>query len=502
MAKIYHNTINTDLKLKETLIIQNNCIYSLKVKDWSEILDEIEAQKNWLKLFTIGLALYHNTIKEVEQHPNEIERKNALREHFKDGLRRFITSQLMGKELTNNEGVSWNHLAEEVTVTLIDFCLETEMEEFLFTDAKLCSETLKFKEVYLRSLEPFIRWNKINIFPSFDPLREVINFYADNGKTSVTQKLIASLDLNKFGEEERDYFLLSLVTICLEKNLFTALLYVCIKGTGNFTLPFFTFWKLAVEADRQGNIRDKKKYILRCLWYIKTIFKRKVAFEEEQISEEKTKIILKDLIILIMEERNLAVFYEVEANLTTVLIGMLFTGEISLFLEDLYGEIQLERKKSNKTQDVNANNLHYQMLNKINTFYEGYFAGNRDKEKRPYLGFITAKIVENQTHKFLNEKICIDLARYLIKYPDDIDELVKLDYRLNRRPTVVNPSYPAEGLGHISDDDLTETKGSMIERLLMYARALLRDQETLNDLIKLSATNKLYIIIIIILRFD
>jgi len=483
--KVYHNSIKTDWNEKETLIVHNKAIYSLKLNSWSNILDETESQNNWLKLFTISLALYHNTIKEVYQIQNDNERKEILRDYFKDKLRRFVTSQVMGKQ--NTDPAAQNCFIEEVTLTLIDFCLEARMENFLFTDAKLCLETFGFKDTFFKSLEPFIRWNKIHIFPSLAPLQEVIDFFLKKGKVSVTQQLIANLDMERWNEDEREVFLLSLMTIILEKNLFTALPYVCIKGTQNFTLPFFTFLNSANDADRRGDTTKHKEYILRCLWFIKTIFKRKVAFMDELISEEKTKEILKDLVLLFMEEAHLEKFYNVEPVLTTVLIGMLFTGELSLFLEDFYGQIPLFEVV---TEPELKDNLHFQMLNRIDRFYEKYFTASVEQERlrrQAFFAFILSKVVEEQKHKFLAESICKDSAKYLMKHHSHVDELIILDYKINPLDSDGEPINSRYGIVHeIPEDFLTEKKGTMIERMLMYARTPLNNPEIVNELIGLA----------------
>lgn len=485
--KVYHNTVKTDLEERETLIIHNRGVFCLKLNSWRDLLDDIEAQKNWLKLFTISLALYHNNIKEVEQNVSEGVRKEALREHFKDKLRRFVTSQIMGRQATSSSDPGWSCFVEEVTLTLIDFCLEAQMEDFLFTDAKLCMETFGFKDTFFKSLEPFIRWNKIHLFPNLQVLKEVIDFFLSKGKVSVTQQLIASLDLERWNEDEREMFLLSLMTIILEKNLFTALPYVCVKGTQNFTLPFFTFLNLAAEADRKGDPAKQKEYILRCLWFIKTIFKRKVAFMDELISEEKTKEILKDLVLLLMEEPHLEKFYNVEPVLTTVLIGMLFTGELSLFLEDFYGQIPL--CETANAEPALKNNLHFQMLNRVNKFYEKYFAKTQEQERKrsAYFAFILAKVVEEQKHKFLAEHLCKDSAKYFMKHHHELDDLMIMDFKIN--PESVENEVTLTRVGAVTDipeDLLIERKGTMIERMLIYATNLLNDHDILNELIPLA----------------
>jgi hypothetical protein len=146
--------------------------------------------------------------------------------------------------------------------------------------------------------------------------------------------MIASLDLGRWSDDERDILLLQLMTICLETDLFTALTYICLKGSQNFTLPLFSFLKKAVSVDQTGDLPKKKKYILRCLWYIKNVFKRRMLFEEGVIPDEKMKIILRDMMVILQEKEYLKLFYDTEPELTTSLLTMIFSPDITAILED------------------------------------------------------------------------------------------------------------------------------------------------------------------------
>jgi hypothetical protein len=98
-------------------------------------------------------------------------RKKELREYFKEKVRFFITEVMQQKKATAEEK---KLLREEVALTLIDFSLEVGIEDFLFTDAINCMAAIDAKDIFLNSLEPFIRLNRVHYFPSFDALKNVI----------------------------------------------------------------------------------------------------------------------------------------------------------------------------------------------------------------------------------------------------------------------------------------------------------------------------------------
>jgi len=491
LMKYYHSTITILREAHESVMIYNNNIYKLKLNDWREILDLVEKENDYIKLFTIGLALYNQDIKEVSQNEDDNERKQELRNHFKDQLRRFITSQLIGKDLKSDDP-SHTQLQEEVTLTLIDFCLETEMEDFLFDDGVKCMATMGLRDLFLKSLEAFIRLNKIHYFAKFETLKEVIAYYHNSGKTNLVQQLIANLDITRWHPDDREILLLTLMTICLETDLYTALVYLCIRGSENFTLPFFTFLNKAIEADAKGQLAEKRKYTLRCLWYIKTIFKRSMLFEEETISEGRMIMILRDLILLVMEDQNLRLFYQVEPQLTTILLSMLFGGELSLLVEDLYGRIKIGKQTVSETSSGKSeyeNNLHFQMLNKITEFSKDFFPPSQEKDRKACISFIFSKVVENQRHKFMNESVCMDLVRYIIQNHEQLEPFIILDYRTTSIPLkdengkLINPEE--EIRSKITTEYMIEKKATIIERFLMYTRSLLKKPEVLSDLIRM-----------------
>jgi len=196
---------------------------------------------------------------------------------------------------------------------------------------------------------------------------------------------------------------------------------------------------------------------------------------------------LKDLVLLLMEESHLEKFYNVDPVMTTVLIGMLFTGELSLFLEDFYGQIPLCETAA--AEPELKNNLHFQMLNRVNKFYEKYFAKTQEQERKrsAYFAFILAKVVEEQKHKFLAEHLCKDSAKYFMKHHHELDELMIMDFKIN--PETVENEVTVTRYGAVTDipeDLLIERKGTMIERMLIYATNLLRDHDILNELIPLA----------------
>jgi hypothetical protein len=488
--KIYHNIIASDLEAQDLVLIYPLNIYRIKLNEARDILEKIEEEKDYLKLMTVGIALYNQTIKEIQSSDADEERKKGLRVLFNDLLRRFVTSTLMNKSVCSQDHRDIL-LVEEVGLTLIDFCLETEMEHFLFTDGINVMTTLGFREIFLKSLEPFIRLNRIHYIPTFECINEVISFYYKIGMPNITEQLLANFYLSKWSLEDQGELILQLMTRCLETDLYTALTYLCIKATDNATLPFMTFLKKSLECDIRGNLQSKKKYVLRCLWYLKIVFKRRLFFDQDNISDDKMKKILKDLIVLLMEDSIIKSFYHTEPGLTTVLISMLFQDPLSSLVEELYGAVNLSKVSVADIQF--EKNLHFQILNRIHDLFDK--SDFQEREKKTYLAFLTSKVTENPVHKFLNEDVSIQLAKYLLKHHTELDDLIILDFRTNFVPMqnefgdLVDPEE--EIRTHINQDILTERKGVMIERLIMYAEDALKNMNVISDLISLCGTTRL-----------
>lgn len=75
------------------------------------------------------------------------------------------------------------------------------------------------KQTFFESLEPFILRNRIKAIPN-DPFREVMNYYAELDKMDVLQYLVVNLSLKDI---DFDYT----ITLCMERNLLTAMMYLC-----------------------------------------------------------------------------------------------------------------------------------------------------------------------------------------------------------------------------------------------------------------------------------
>lgn len=59
-----------------------------------------------------------------------------------------------------------------------------------------------------------------------------------------------------------------------------------------------------------------------------------MLFEEGVISDDKMKVILRDVMVIIQEKEYLKHFYEIEPELTTALLSMIFNPDITAIIED------------------------------------------------------------------------------------------------------------------------------------------------------------------------
>lgn len=109
-----------------------------------------------------------------------------------------------------------------------------------------------------------------------------------------------------------------------------------------------------------------------------------------------------------------------------------------------------------------------------------------------------SKISENPTHKLIEERLALDLSKYLLKIHNaqkdldldekkrdlferncaELDELIICDFRTNLKisPNKIRP--PEKEL-------IIERKDMIIKYLLTYANDLLAEEKTLNDCLDL-----------------
>ena len=89
-------------------------------------------------------------------------------------------------------------------------------------------------EVFLSLLEPFIMKNSITNVPN-DIFTEILYYYKQQDKLKVVQNLIVNLQLNQI---DIGYT----ITICLELNLFTPLIYICTRKDNDFITPLYKMY--------------------------------------------------------------------------------------------------------------------------------------------------------------------------------------------------------------------------------------------------------------------
>lgn len=252
---------------------------------------------------------------------DEKEKKKKMKAVFSDIIKRYVEDlgdKLSDKKL-NNENF-W----ETYIITTIDFLVTIGNFEYLFTTIKGLFSKFKMNNVFLKCLEPFILKNKIK-YISNEPFREIVTYYRSQDKLKVLQHLIINLDINFMDTG-------FIISLCLEHSLFAALIYICNRTDDDFITPLvkmFAVFKGKLENNDPSSLDNGYK----CLWYIKMTLNG-VMFPEEIISEERYKIVIRQMVVWIFVEENLTSLINIDPDIMFKILIILFQGKPKEILEE------------------------------------------------------------------------------------------------------------------------------------------------------------------------
>ena len=446
----------------QMLMISENKVLKIKIVSALEYLDSLLFYKEWLKFLTIGLQIYHLNIREFHGVPlDPIRRRNLFIPFFEERIIKYLNEQLK------------NHIQNEVycrefILSLIDFLFEIQDTDFLFNFVFRKLTEVDLQKQLLSLLEPFILLNKIRSVPS-EQLRSIIIHYCSNGKSNLMQKLIYNLDLPK-----QEPF--NLIHLCLEHDLYSALIYICANTDENFITPFVKHINDYKSAKRNKNEEEAQKYGYRCLWILKLCIEKKIVPEATEQSLEKWKTIMLQLMVMIFEPENLKILYEIDGGLTTCFIMLFFIGDLAQLTQENYGNLQLGNRKSES--HIN-DNVHFQIYIVVRDVLKNWQGSENKTLYDQFFGFFLGILAHILRYPFLDRDLCIYFADLYIYQPTLLSEKLLLLWEKTRltkegKTTQEIEQYFEENVNY---DFIIEQRIGIILDLLKYCQFTITKQQ-------------------------
>ena len=269
------------------------------------------------------LELYKGNTKMFSDIPlDENDKKTRMKMIFNDIIKRYVED--LGK-LTDETTIK-EEIWETYILTTIDFLVFIENYQYLFTTIKGIFAKYNYNQTFLKCLEPFILKNKIKFIPN-DPFREIVTYYKDLGKSKVLQHLIVNLDIKSM---DPGY----IISLCLEYNLYTALIYICTRSSDNdFITPLVKMFAVYREKTEKNLPEEAQKNGYKCLWYIKITLNGEL-FPDDKIPDDVYNVVVRQMVVWIFVEENIKALIEFEPQITFNILLILFQGNAAAVLQE------------------------------------------------------------------------------------------------------------------------------------------------------------------------
>ena len=266
----YSNTVLGFSLMRRIFILGFKKAYYVKHLEWKEYLEVLKSKADWLSAMTFFVILYQGSEKSFAGLSSNLEQnRKVLQPHSITLTNDFINSI---KEIngTPEQGLH-NEIWKTSMLTIMDFLVAVDNYEYLFTDVRKLFKSWHMQEDFFLAMEAFILRNRIKRIPN-ECLRELIEQYIPQGKIDVVEYLIMNLWI-KYVDID------ATLSLCMEFNLLTALMYLCshrIDSEGpDFLTPIAralsTYQKSIEEQDPRS-----QDYGLKFLWFLDMILQGKM----------------------------------------------------------------------------------------------------------------------------------------------------------------------------------------------------------------------------------
>ena len=437
-------------------ILSKTLLYNISLLNWETCLNSLNkrTEEEWMNLLTKGIEIFQAITPGLAGIPqDESARKSLVGAYLKEKISEYVKFNINNKE-TNEQ------IANCITNT-IEFCIEIESFEYLFTNIEQLFDSKDYSDLFLSQLEPFILCDKIShINIKEEVVLSIINLYLKKGRIDLLSQLlihinIKSIDTNtiKLKCEELS-MILPLIYIYMngkEENYFEPISVMFDKYIHSVSLANFeNYYKEYEKKKSLSEIRRSKQYIRhKLLWYIKWCLRgKKFPNDTKQMNKDRYKYVIARITYWIIEPTVFNEFIKFDAMNYFDILNQLFANP------KLFKII----KEASTYENIDAVKVITSLDNKIS-----------DLEPISLLKYLLSECESshNDKIKLLSKELVIKASKHL-DIPKDISmssiEFIFSKYVIKRSPTMLTP-LPDDCLLKKSEEELNTLSEELVSIL-------------------------------------
>jgi hypothetical protein len=311
-----YSIINNSIK-DALIIMTDKKVYNQTIINYEYYFKQFQKdEERWIELLTLGINLYQGRISAFGNIPLKIsERKKVIGKHLQDFISQYLFMNIGKKQDSNksknksNDDNTENSEIERMMDIIIEFCIEIESVNYLLSDILNIFAAKKYKNLFLRKLEPFILCNKLNKFEiQQEVVLGIIDIYEKKNDLNTLDKLLShinikSIDVPSVKAKIKSLNLLSPILYIYsnraEPDYFEPVVFIYNKYKSSAEIPDFVSYQKLLKSKKLSSmeeIKSSKQYLgHKLLWYIeKTLDGKKYPeFTKDADKEKNLKAIRK-----------------------------------------------------------------------------------------------------------------------------------------------------------------------------------------------------------------
>jgi len=296
----YHGTVKSSVSTRKVYLPGTTSFSTLNLLSWEESLNLAMKKGEWLSVLCLGVELYTGQYKGLADIPrDDHQRKIKMQPVLKMIIRGYIDNQLTNAQEPRHDQVEPVGIPRpaqippnDITIiSIIEFCINTEITDFLFTDMynKFCDADLR--EAFLEKLEPFILNEQIRKIPR-NIFFTMVDYYRESDRVEIVERLILHLDLVGYETNQ-------ILQVCNEERLLSAYIYVHTKGECNdYRGPLIKMFDM---FQQESNSRTQTEIGHKLMWYVRLCLLGR-QFPSGMIPDKDWSVVILDIVDWLMTE--------------------------------------------------------------------------------------------------------------------------------------------------------------------------------------------------------